>query len=101
MESLVALGETELEELESLLASPGWRNFLRYSQADWGPETYRRKVQQALGLVPDRPRAEDHVLQIEAAARAVERLLAWPEQRVRELRAKQESRPQALGRGGY
>lgn len=86
--------QKELEELEALVASEGWRLFSEHCQADWGPAAYRRAVQAALGLVPSSQRANEEanrtVLQIEASAREVEKIVGWPASRIRELRAKLE-----------
>jgi len=85
--------DQEREDLEGLLAHPGWTLFRAHVGQEWGPEAYRLKVGQAIGLLPaggDAPeRAATTVLQIEAAAREVERLMDWPRQRVQALERQQ------------
>lgn len=48
------------------------------------------KVQAALGLVHSQEQATLTVLQIESSAREVEKVLAWPTERVKSLRQKLE-----------
>lgn len=89
--------ETELESLEALLASEGWRRFWAYYEAAWGPQPYRQRVQVSLKAANSPALANETVLQIEAATREVERLMTWPAERIKQLRAKQDeaNRPPA------
>lgn len=93
--------QKELEELEALVASEGWKRFLAHFEEEWGPVAYRQRVGQALSRVPRFNRdqqesdARDTVFQVEAAAREVERIVNWSAVRIKELRAVVEQKPPA------
>ena len=79
----------ELEELEELLADPGWARVEAHALREWGPEAYRRRMGQLLAGLPAETDPRSYVLQVEASAREVERLIAWPRERVAKLRGQQ------------
>lgn len=83
----------ELEDLEQLVAEPGWARLEAHVAREWGPEAYRRRVGQLLAGLPQGSDPTGQVLQLEAATREVERLMAWPRERVRTLRARTEGQP--------
>lgn len=86
----------ELEELEELLADPGWLRFIAFVEAQWGPGAYRQRVQQAI----QHQDSHVEVVKVDAEARAVERAVGWPRERVRALRAKTEKTSTVWPRGG-
>jgi hypothetical protein len=87
---------TELEDLETLLASPGWARLVAFANREWSSEQYRQRVQRALDTVPSPDKAGDAailIMRLEDTAKAVDNVLAWPAFRLRQLR-------QAGGRRG-
>ena len=79
----------ELEDIETLVASPGWHLFVAHVDREFGPLGYRQKASKILsGVSVERQNdAAGLLLQLESSTREVERLLAWPKERVSRLRA--------------
>lgn len=79
----------ELEELEALLASPGWARFNAYVEKEYGAVGYRQKAQKVLTGVSIEKQSEAAtlLLQLESSTREIERLMAWVRERVSKLRA--------------
>lgn len=79
-----------------LVQSDGWQLLTAYARAQWGPEGYGRRMQAAIATVPhdgDRPFEIARVAQeVDAVARAVNEIMAWPESQIRALAPKPESR---------
>jgi hypothetical protein len=73
--------------LNDLLSSEGWRIFKESAAVEWGPGGYGRRMQEALSTVPhgpDRPYELARIAeQVDATARAVEQIVAWPSEEVR------------------
>jgi hypothetical protein len=82
--------------LRDLVQSDGWQLLTAYARAQWGPEGYGRRMQAAIATVPhdaDRPFEIARVAQeVDAVARAVNEIVAWPESQIRALAPKPESR---------
>lgn len=77
----------ELEDLEQLIAEPGWARLQAYAGEVWGLAAFREQVGRALATGADR----DAVARLDAAHDAVEALLRYPRTRVAKLRALQET----------
>lgn len=84
-------GEGLREDLEQLLASPGWQWFIKLAEDEWiGPAAYKKRVQHAVKSVPMSGDAEtvarSRVVQTEAVIEAVESLLREPHQMLQRLK---------------
>lgn len=88
----------EREDLEHLLNHPGWLRVGQFAHQEFAG--------QMLGHVEAAANAEDaqalsHLRQIIAGKRAVEKLMAWPAERLRQLNdQRQQAATVSLGRGG-
>ncbi len=72
--------DQEREDLEALLATPGWTRFLRFVQKEWlTGRGYRARMRAALG-VTDGPQF------VEMTATEIEKLLTWPGERLKQLK---------------
>lgn len=71
-----------LGALRDLLQSEGWRLLKAQAADEWGPVGYGRQMQRALSAIPNGPdRAYELARvaeQVDATARAVNALIAWP-----------------------
>lgn len=74
---------SEQDDLENLLKSPGWLRLHAYVKETWG-EQITQYVTQATSDSDD-IMALNKLRQVVAAKNAVERLLAWPAERLRHL----------------
>lgn len=86
----------EVEDLEALLASPGWARLVQFANREWSSEQYRLRVQRALDTIPSPDKAGEAavlIMRLEDTAKAVDNMLAWPAFRLSQLR-------QAGGRRG-
>lgn len=74
----------ELEELKQLVRAPGFARLLAFKDREWGSEACLSKIDRALTEL--QPGDEDGermtVLQIRAAAKRIDALLRWPEERI-------------------
>ena len=91
---------SEQDDLENLLKSPGWLRLGEYVQKTWGDQL-GQYVTQATGDADD-TMALNKLRQVVAAKNAVERLLAWPAERLRHLAESvaREHQPESLSRRG-
>ena len=91
----------EAADLENLVKSPGWQRFSEAQQVYW-----RDSLSQAIaGAAGDRDDqiALQKIRQIIAAQRAVQQAVAWPDERLKAMKAA-EVRHQpsmSLSRGGF
>jgi hypothetical protein len=79
----------ELEDLEALLASPGWGRLVAFANLEWSSEQYRSRVQQALKTISAPDKANDAailIMRLEDTAKAVDNVLAWPQFRIQQLK---------------
>ncbi|MGE0444501.1 MAG: hypothetical protein AB7P99_04680 [Vicinamibacterales bacterium] len=90
---------TELDELESGVTSGFWQRFRAHAAKEWGPEgktfkqLYRRALQGNLGTEAETV----HRLKVlEGQRAAIEELLAWPTERLAEIKGQ----VQRAGRSG-
>lgn len=74
--------------LRDLLQSEGWRIFKDAADQSWGPRGYGMEMQRALSTIPHGPdRAYELARvaeQVDATARAVNEIMAWPSEQIRE-----------------
>lgn len=75
--------------LRDLLASPGWRLLEDQIRREWGPQGYGRRMQEALSSIkpgPDRAYELAAIAEtVEATARAVEQIRAWPAEQIKRV----------------
>ena len=92
---------SEHDDLENLLKSPGWLRLGEQARTTW-TEQMAHYVTQATGDADD-TMALNKLRQVVAAKTAVERLLAWPAERLRHLAditAQERAAPTLSRRGG-
>lgn len=87
----------ELAALRELVQSAGWQVLRAYGDKTWGPVGYGWKMHEALATIPagaDRVYEIARVAeQVDATARAVNEIFAYPESRIAQL-----TTPKASGR---
>lgn len=79
---------TEYEDLEALLASPGWSRFVAHVKREWGPEgvQFQRALTAAADMADD-PLALAKFRQVLVAQKACQGVVDWLPQRVAHLKA--------------
>lgn len=81
----------EVSALRDLIASAGWVVLTAHLDKTWGPAGYGWQMHAALATIPHGPDRAYEVArvaeQVDATARAVNDLVAWPQERIRELTA--------------
>ena len=96
------MSDQELDDLESLLIDPGWRRYMAYAEQHWGDAAVVGRLETAVGQqLGNEVEAREHTQAILAAKRHIRALLAWPSQRVKELKAREvraEKEPFVEGR---
>lgn len=79
-------GDPIVSALKDLLQSEGWRIFKDAAAASWGPSGYGMEMQRALSTIPHGPERAYELArvaeQVDATARAVNEIMAWPSQEV-------------------
>lgn len=79
----------ELAALKDLLQSEGWTLLTAHLDKTWGPVGYGWQMQTALATIPHGPdRAYELARvaeQVDATARAVNDIVAWPLERIHQL----------------
>lgn len=80
------MDSNEREELDALVRSDGWRVFTAFVSSEWGPggRAFIDAVTKAADRV-DNQQATDHLRQIMAAQKIVQRLITWPSERLKAL----------------
>ena len=84
---------TELEDLDQLVNSAGWRRFADYIASEWGTDEgggqrFKQNAKNAADNIED-AMALSKLRQIMAAQREIHRLLAWVDERVAYLKKTQ------------
>lgn len=90
----------EQDELENGLTSGFWRRFTAFAEQEWGPAgmTYQDAIKRAVqGPVGTEADAVQRLKVVAAQQAAVQRLLAWPADRVAQL--KQQAWRESAGPG--
>lgn len=80
------MDSNEREELDALVRSEGWRLFTAFVNSEWG--SGGRAFVDAITKAADNrdnEQATDHLRQIIAAQKIVQRLVAWPAERLKAL----------------
>jgi hypothetical protein len=71
-----------LSALKEMTQTRGWSLFVDHLKAEWGPQGYGRRMQEALSSVPAGPDRVYEIAriaeQVDATARAVNALVEWP-----------------------
>lgn len=89
---------TEAEDLTNLVKHPGWLRVQQAAKADWDAQLGSHVT--AAANERDDAMALNKLRQILAAKTAVERLLLWPEDRLRKLLQPQHANEPTLSRRG-
>lgn len=84
----------EKDDLDALVASPGWARLKAYAQAEYGPLLMTRVAEET-----DDAAALLKLRQARAVSGAITVLLEYPTRRLRELQPVEDAR-QPLSRGG-
>ena len=92
--------DRELEDLQNLIKHPGWLRFVKHAQ-----DEMLSMVSNQIETVSNDPNdtiAVNKVRQIIASKKAMQRLMAWPYERVKKMEQKiaEAIQPQNLSRGG-
>lgn len=88
---------TDREDLEQLVTSPGWLRLMAFAKKQWGPEGYGVRVKQAIAhAIAQKDDIAHAVQRVDAANDEINRLLSWPQERIRELLAQEQVRKQQL-----
>lgn len=77
------MSDNEVSDYDNLLKSPGWLRLLQHAKEDWAAQVDGGVAAAANEL--DDVLALNKLRQVVAAKKAVERLLAWPAERMRTL----------------
>lgn len=95
------MADTELDELESGLTSGFWQRLLAHADQEWGPagRTYQSAIDKALTMA-DPSVSVARLREIRFAQAAVQALLAWPQERMNQLRTTHRSEPAGPNRRG-
>lgn len=91
----------ELSELENLLKSPGWVQFTAVQTRFW--EQSLSQMMATAANDRDDNIALQKIRQVIAAQKAVQQSLAWPQERINQLKAQQQRHQpsESLSRGGF
>jgi hypothetical protein len=85
-----------LPALRDLVQSEGWRLLCEQVKREWGPQGYGRRMQEAISTVPNGPERAYELArvaeEVDATAKAVNQVMAWPENQIRELTPKRAPR---------
>lgn len=76
----------ELEALQALTESEGWRLLMAWYDKEWGPSAFAAKVSRAIGGNLPEVDAVRTLQQTTVARAAVEGMKDWPDRRLSELR---------------
>jgi hypothetical protein len=94
------LVSTERDDLDALLKTPGWLRLLERARKDW-TEGYPAKIKLAITKAQqERSDVSAAVAAVDAASDAVNAVLSWPADRVKQLTAMREPAI-PMARGGY
>lgn len=82
----------EREDLEALVASPGWLRLLEHARLAW-TVNYPQKIKLAIMDATEKGQnVAEAVLRINAANDEVNAILSWPKQRVQSLLSQEAAR---------
>lgn len=93
----------ELEALDQLVASEGWKILTAVVAKDWGNAEgggafFADAVSKAVKVTG--PEATDHLRQICAAQREIQRVMNWPKERIKLLKGTNGNHDAPLSRRG-
>lgn len=97
--------ESEREDLDALLQSPGWQRFVKHVEQEWGREDGGGAMYHAAILKiannEDDPKAMAQLRQVVAAQREIRKILSWPKaQLAAAIKAEQDPVGTGSRRGG-
>ena len=81
----MAVNNPELDALQALVESEGWRLWLEWYEKEWGAVAFAGKVATAIGSA-DPVAAVTLLQQITVAHKAVQGLKEWPAHRIAQLK---------------
>ncbi len=81
--------------LQELVTSEGWQRFVQHVDDVWGAGAQLAKIDRAFQELQPGDEAGERMtaLQVRAAAKSVQALVAWPRERLRELLSKKKPGP--------
>lgn len=94
------VSDRELEDLQNLIKHPGWLRFI--GQVKREIASMLNSQIEAVSNDPNDAIAANKVRQIIASKKSIERLIAWPYERVGKMEKKllADAQPQIMSRGG-
>jgi hypothetical protein len=91
----------DLEALQGLLESEGWRLLTDWVDSEWGAVGFAAKVSQTLGDPNMDPKlAVTQLQQATVAQKAVLGAMTWPVQRINVLKRQQQPQEMSMSRRG-
>lgn len=81
----------DLDALDALIASPGWRLFLEHVKGEWSPGACWRKAHETDADIP----------RIDYTNRQVGLLMDWPKAELDRLKRTERQSEAPVSRGGY
>ena len=90
--------DSERDDLDNLTKTNGWLRLIARAKQEWGPAAYAIALEQA----SEAANASAELLAVKRCQRAVNGILSWPGNRVKELDKQKEeaAQPESLSRGG-
>ncbi len=82
----MTLTKQQLDDLQSLLASPGWRLLTDMVEAEWGATGFGKKIADTLGTEGDTGLQLRQLQQATVAQREVLRVMNWPSEQINRAR---------------
>jgi hypothetical protein len=102
-----SLSAQELQDLEDLLASPGWRLIEIMVDREWGATGFGQKIAQTVGQMAGNPKdleqlqlAAQHLAQATVTQTEVQRIMKWPRETLAEAKRAALGRVASMNRGG-
>lgn len=81
----------ELDALQALTESEGWRILSEWYDKEWGPTAFAEKVARAIGGTLPEAEAVRLLQQTTVALKAVQGMKDWPTQQIAKLKAQRDS----------
>ena len=100
----MAVNNPELDALQALVESEGWRLWLEWYEKEWGGVAFAQKIAAAVGAVAmttsEAQQALAIIQQSTVALNAVRGLKDWPAFRIQQLKRAPQPHDQPLSRRG-
>lgn len=91
---------SELEDLDQLVSSPGWQRFVAMVNEQWaaGAEWFLKELDTALGT--DDATGHTHFRQVRASQREIQKVLRMVPDRIKALKQPEPSKDSVMSRRG-